>query len=333
MSGFYGADTDALRDLGQKFRAHGERLIELQGELAPRIMDASIWVGPDADAFRQSWQQRAFEFTNVADRVTDRHLDLVVEAAQQDHASAEDGDAPWWEKALDLAKIGVKGYSLYKAGKTMLEGIDDMRRLWEAFRLGPDDFARVWESLKLKNFMKLEAGGFGKLLSSVMGKFMPEPVKGLIHSDIWKKLASPLDGIPGKLAEGEKIAKLLADKADGIAKFGNKLGKAVPFLDIAFGVHSMATAEDGYGVASGALSTAGGALMLAGVAFPPLAAVGGVLSAVSLGMDLIDMGGEFFGTDPSKAVSDAVSAGVEKVGEWASDVGSAISKGLGSIFG
>lgn len=142
-------------------------------------------------------------------------------------------------------------------------------------------------------------------------------------------MGKQVDTLPLKLHEGAGLLRTIAEKLgpDALATIGKAsrvLGKVVPFVDIGVGIYQMTTVEDGYSFTSGLLSTAGGALMLAGIAFPPLAVVGGILSGASLVMDLVDMGGELFGIDPSKAVSDFV-------GDVASNVGDAVSDGVGFV--
>lgn len=332
MSGFYGADTEALRDLAARFQDGERRLGDLRVSLSSMVMDEAIWVGSDADAFRGSWSSEASpRLGAIAERVGATRTDLDHHAEEQDTAS-EPGDGSggsFWDTVGDLVKIGAKAFGLYKAGTSILSGIDDMKRLWDMYKLGPDDFSRAWESLKLRNKMTWVSEGFGKLFKTLGGQFGKA-----IPGDVWKWMGKQVDGFPTKLAEGgslvEKIgAKLGPEGLEVLGKSSKALGKVLPGVDLLVGAHQVATADDGYGKTSGVLSMAGGALMLAGIAFPPLAAVGGVLSGVSLAMDLVDLGGELFGADPSKAVSQAVSDGLSSVGDALGGIG----RGLGSIFG
>lgn len=339
---FYGADTEAVREVGERFRDAGSRLEDIQRQLSVAVMNPLIWQGPDADQLRDTWAgEVAPRLGSIADDVSGRRDELEKHAEEQDEASHEKGAL---ETIWDAIKIGVKGFSLFKAGKSILSGIDDMKRLWDAYKLGPDDFSRVWNSLKTRNYMQWASEGYGKLAKSIAGQ-----IPGAKHlGPLWDSMGKWVDGIPTKLAEGGKIISAIGDKLgpDGVAKLakGSKmLGKLVPGVDILVGGAQIAMADDGYGKVSGALSVAGGALMLAGVAFPPLAVAGAVLTGASLAMDLVDLGGEMFGVDPSKAVSDAVgnaasaagdaiSGAAESAGDAISDAAGGLKEGLGSIF-
>lgn len=339
---FYGADTEALREMGGRFHDAGRRLEEIERRLSVAVMNPIIWQGPDAERLRETWSSQVGpRLGSVATDTSGRRELLEQHAEEQDEASHERGGL---ETLWDAIKVGMKGFSLYKAGSSILSGIDDMKRLWGAYKLGPDDFSRVWNSLKTRNYMQWGSEGFSKLVSSIAGQ-----IPGAKHlGPLWESMGRWVDGIPTKLAEGGKIVSAIGEKLgpDGLAALakGSKvLGKIVPGVDILVGGAQILTADDGYGKVSGALSVAGGALMLAGIAFPPLAVAGAVLSGASLAMDLIDLGGELFGVDPSKAVSEAVGNATEAVGDAVSDAanaaGDAISdfagglkEGLGSIF-
>ena len=339
---FYGADTEAVRELGERFRDAGDQLEAIQRQLGVAVMNPIIWQGPDANQLRETWAgDVAPRLGSIAEQISGRREELETHAEEQDEASHEKGAL---EMIWDAIKIGVKGFSLFKAGKTILSGIDDMKRLWNAHKLGPDDFSRVWNSLKNRNYLQWASEGYSKLFSSIAGH-----IPGAKHlGPLWESMGKWVDGIPTKLAEGGKIVSAIGEKLgpDGLAKLakGSKvLGKIVPGVDILVGGAQIMTADDGYGKVSGGLAVAGGALMLAGVAFPPLAVAGAVLSGASLAMDLIDMGGEMFGVDPSKAVSeavgnaasatgDAISGAAEAAGDAISDAAGGIKEGLGSIF-
>lgn len=348
----YGADTEALRTLADRFREGSRRIDEIRSSLEPTVMDDSIWHGGDADTFRDTWASGVSpSFGSVVEGVVRRQGDLDKQAEEQDRTS-EPGDGSGgdggglWDKIKDIAGIGAKAFGLYKAGTKIMAGIDDMKRLLGAAKLGPEDYARVMESLKLRNAMQFASEGFSKAFKTAGGLPPFSAVPGLDHLGEWA--GKKLDALPSKLGEGSKIidnigAKLGPEGLSMLGKGSKVLGKAVPGVDILVGGHQMMNADDGYGQVSGGLAVAGGTLMAAGVVFPPLAVVGGVLSGASLAMDLIDMGGELFGVDPSQAVSDAVSEGVDtvsdavsdgadKVTDAAGDLAGDVKDGLGSIF-
>lgn len=348
----YGADTEALRTLADRFREGSQRIDEIRSRLEPTVMDESIWQGGDADTFRETWASGVSpSFGSIVEGVVKRQGDLDQQAEEQDTTSepgdgSGDGGGGVWDTIMDVAHIGAKAFSLYKASTTIMSGIDDMKRLLDAAKLGPEDYARVMESLKLRNAMQFASEGFSKTLKSLGGMPSLSAIPGLDHLGEWA--GKKIDALPAKLGEGGKIldnmaAKLGPEGLSMLGKGGKALTKLVPVFDVATGIHQIATADDGYGKVSGGLAIAGGTLMAAGVVFPPLAVVGGVLSGASLAMDLIDMGGELFGVDPSKAVSDAVSAGVDnvsdavsdgadKVADAAGDLAGGIKDGLGSIL-
>ena len=96
MSGFWGADTEALRSMGAASVRRAETLADLESMLASRI-DAMEWTGEDAEAFRADWagkvrpgmQDCFVELRQHARR-------LLNHAEEQEHASGPDsiGGAP-----------------------------------------------------------------------------------------------------------------------------------------------------------------------------------------------------------------------------------------------
>lgn len=126
---FYGADTEAVREVGERFRDAGSRLEDIQRQLSVAVMNPLIWQGPDADQLRETWAgEVAPRLGSIADDVSGRRDELEKHAEEQDEASHEKGAL---ETIWDAIKIGVKGFSLFKAGKSILSGIDDMKRLGE----------------------------------------------------------------------------------------------------------------------------------------------------------------------------------------------------------
>ena len=345
MTDFYGADTEALRTLGARFAAHANRIEEIRASLVPVVLNEAVWRGPDAEAFRSRWSSEAYpRLGTIGHDMSGKRGELEQHAGEQDQASEAEGGPSFF----DLVKIGTKAFSLYKAGKGLIDHAKDMKRLYDAWRMGPDDFSRVWESLKLRNYMKWGSEGYSKLfgtLAGQLGKVIPSEGFKAIPGDVWKWMGKQVDGFPTKLAEGGKLvekfgAKLGPEGLSFLSKSSKALGKIMPGVDILVGGVQVATASDGYGKLSGGLSMLSGGLMLAGMAFPPLAVAGAVVGGVSLAMDVVDLVGEsFFGVDPSKAVSDAVGSAANAVGETAGKaadaVGDAVSgfgRALGSIF-
>lgn len=330
---FYGADTDQLRTLAERFHASSQRIDELRSSLQSTVLDEGLWRGPDADAWRGQWQSVALpNLGSIAHDIDERRGELEKQAEEQDTASSEEGTS-LGDTLLKMIKLGTKALGLYKVGKSIVDGVKDMKRLFDAWRQGPNAFNRVWESLKLRNYMKWASDGFAKLFKTVGGKLIPG-----VPGDIWKKIGGMVDSFPAKLAEGGRIVEKIAaaigpEGVSAITKGSRVLGKIMPGVDIALGALQLNMATDGYGKTSGVLSMAGGTLMLAGVAFPPLAVAGAVLSGASLAMDVVDLGGELLGHDPSKAVSEAVGRGLDSVGSAVQDGLNSLGNRLGSIFG
>lgn len=328
MASFYGADTEALRTLSDRFREGSRRIEELRSTLEPKVMDESAWQGSDAEQFRSRWSSEvASRFGSVVEGVEKRHADLGKQADQQDEASdadggggsggGKDGDGGLLDKILKVGGIGSKAYSLYKTGKSLADDIADSKLVRSMEKMGDEAGIALVKARRLAE----APGGFQQALKTAGG--LADAIPGLNHLGEWA--GKNIDALPAKLGEGGKMMEALG-------KSGKVLGKAMPGVDVLVGAGQIATADDGYGKVSGGLSMVGGALMVAGVACPPLAVVGGVMTGASLLMDVGDLGGELFGKDPSKAVSDFTSDAAGAVGDAAKDVGGAIKDGLGSIF-
>lgn len=94
MSGFVGADVEALRFLGAQLNAQAQELEDLVRRLTVRVESAQ-WRGPDAQRFRSDWSSRysaiirsaALSMRSAAD-------DARSNAAQQESVSGADGLSP-----------------------------------------------------------------------------------------------------------------------------------------------------------------------------------------------------------------------------------------------
>lgn len=92
MTGFYGADTDALRDYAQRVQTGSTRLSELRDALQARVTSVE-WVGPDAETFRDDFSGRiAALFEQAGTALTTRRGELDSHAEEQDQASGEGGE-------------------------------------------------------------------------------------------------------------------------------------------------------------------------------------------------------------------------------------------------
>jgi hypothetical protein len=92
MSGFVGADVEALRLLGAQLGSQAEELEGLTKRLTARVESAQ-WRGPDGDRFRSDWSGRySAMIRSAAFAIRGASEAAKSNAAQQDSASgANDG--------------------------------------------------------------------------------------------------------------------------------------------------------------------------------------------------------------------------------------------------
>lgn len=89
--GFYGSDTDALRAWGDLCRGSAGDLDELMRRLEVQVQREDAWVGPDANAFRGTFNQDvAAQVRQVTRSLMDRTAEAVDHADEQDSASGPD---------------------------------------------------------------------------------------------------------------------------------------------------------------------------------------------------------------------------------------------------
>ncbi|MGP9615190.1 WXG100 family type VII secretion target [Brachybacterium sp. AOP42-B2-9] len=89
MSTFLGSDTDALRELAQRYDAQASALENSAGATV-QSAPAVSWVGPDAEEFRSSCHQVRAQLTDVLERIRRWADDFDAEADEQDAASTAD---------------------------------------------------------------------------------------------------------------------------------------------------------------------------------------------------------------------------------------------------
>ncbi|UEJ83849.1 hypothetical protein Bra3105_05920 [Brachybacterium halotolerans subsp. kimchii] len=320
MTSFLGADTDQLRDLARTFQERSRRLTEIRDDLAPLASDPAIWVGPDGDAFRDRWADVSRRIDQAAADIGTRRGDLERQADEQDAASDAGGDGS-----------GDDGGGLFGGLKDLWEGAKGIGKALSKISKGIKAF-RLFNDLQ-----KLGKAGFTAL-------------RDMIHSQYVDELGNML-AKPGRVAteflEGKGMQRL-ADITRGVmdspaTKLLGKTGaKLLPGIDIATGIHQMVTADDGWDVASGGLSTLGGTLMVVapftGPAAPIVAGVGLVASGASIAIDagkaIVENWDSISGTasdvwnSTTDAVGDAWDSTTDAVGDALGGVGDAI----GSIF-
>lgn len=140
MSGFYGADTAALRGHAVRVQTGSTRLEELRATLSAQI-GAVDWIGPDAEAFRDDFTSRVSGlFTQVTSGLDGRRGELDQHAEEQDQASdtgsdgGGGGDRSFGDLLGDLlanplTSVLATGASVLSAGAALWEGFKQGRNL------------------------------------------------------------------------------------------------------------------------------------------------------------------------------------------------------------
>lgn len=91
MSGFYGMDTQQVRDHSAACRTGMNRIEELRGALDSAVTSVT-WEGPDAEDFRDRWLQLSSgRISGLLAELEDQASQLEGEADQQDVVSDRDG--------------------------------------------------------------------------------------------------------------------------------------------------------------------------------------------------------------------------------------------------
>lgn len=333
MSGFYGANTDQLRDHAQLMVQKAQRVVELRDSLAPLVLDESSWTGPDADAFRQTWNGRvATLFGEGEQLITRRGTDLDGHAEEQDTASgvggvggsegSAEGDA--FNPFGFVGELLVKGQSAYKGFQSMMKFADAIPSAFSEFaKLKNAGLEKLWKAGYLDDLFK-GGKGWQSAAEKVLGKV----------------------GIPNSIGDFRPLSMLnkLDDVAPWLKTAGSWMGKALPAFDvISGGVQAFNGFKEGdiYDGVSGSLNSLGGALLIAapftGPAAPILGAVGAGLGIVSAGMDLGRMVYDNWDnitstvSDVGSAVADGVSNVGSAVADGVSNVGSAVADGVSDV--
>lgn len=333
MNGFYGANTDQLRDHAQLMVQKAQRVVELRDSLAPLVLDESAWTGPDADAFRQTWNGRVATLFSEGEQLISRsRTDLDRHAEEQDAASGVggaggaggDAEADAFNPLGFLGELLVKGQSLYTGFQSMVKAANAI----------PSAFAE---------FSKLKDAGLEKLWK---GAYLDDLFKG---GKGWQTAAEKALGklnIPSAIGDFRPLSMLnkLDDIAPWLKSAGKGLGKALPGVDIVSGgLQAFNGFKDGdvYDGVSGSLNALGGGLMLAapftGPAAPILLAAGAGLGVVSLGMDVGRMVYDNWDSitstvgDVGSAIADGASHVGSAIADGASHVGSTIADGASNV--
>jgi Proteins of 100 residues with WXG len=87
LMAIWGADVEQLRTLGTKLQA-GASTIEQERSNLTRLLDSTVWKGPDADHFRGEWSGAHTSALNqVIQALKDAGQKATRNANEQDQAS------------------------------------------------------------------------------------------------------------------------------------------------------------------------------------------------------------------------------------------------------
>lgn len=147
MSGFLGADTEALREQAEALRTGAQRLGELKTSLSAQVASAE-WVGPDAESFRSDFSSRVSSlFDGAIGDVGSRAQQIDEQAQEQDQVSAAGADGEGGGLLDSIGDLlanpavvtGLTAFSAVTAALDMVKGIKQIRdlgRYTEAIRRG-----------------------------------------------------------------------------------------------------------------------------------------------------------------------------------------------------
>lgn len=309
MAGFYGADTDALRDIAGVFEQRSRRLGELRETLHSAVMREEIWTGTDAESFRDRWTGVSSQFSDASEGIERRHVDLEDHAEQQDEVS-DPRDGGFLDSIGDFFKnITGDVKDLISGARKVMKGIDAFKFFNDLQKLGKAGYEGLKEMLN------------GKFIDELVDKTRgpAQKIMDFVNGKGWTRIADVAEGILDS----------------GVVKGAGKvLGKLLPGLDIGVGIHQIVTAEDGWDVAAGGLSVLSGGLLLAaplaGPFAPIVAGAGLVAGGISLGIDAGKAIVENWDTITEKA-GEAWDATKDVVGDVAEGVENFVDDPIGSL--
>ena len=174
MAGFWGADTEALRDYSGHVVRGGQALGELRDRLQQTVTSVE-WIGPDADSFRDDFTGRISSlFRNSSDLLIENSRTLEQHAEEQDDASATGGADGGGSGGGILDAIGDffrdLGEGINNAIDTIFE-VTGIKTLWN----GISDAAR---SVLDSPLVKGVTGFLGKL--GPVGQFLGSGLNSIV---------------------------------------------------------------------------------------------------------------------------------------------------------
>jgi hypothetical protein len=118
---FLGADTEQVLEHARALRTGDERVTALRDALRPTVASVT-WIGPDAEAFRETWEACSAQIAEVAGKLGSGAEHLAQEAAEQDAASDPAG------------RIDPEAYDGLLGGESWSDVINVVERIGDPFR-------------------------------------------------------------------------------------------------------------------------------------------------------------------------------------------------------
>lgn len=223
MAGFYGADTEQLRDFGELVGTSTGRLSDIAARLAAQVNSVE-WVGPDADDFRSDYAGRVNGLFDSATGLMGRfRQETGTHADEQDEASGT-GDGSFLDELKDffanpLVETAMTLKDTVMAGLKSLKAIAQGRNLAalaQALRSG-DVAADAIAAMK-SGMIDKAAGFLGKL--GTVGRFaggafgllgMYSGIKDMINPphDGWRGVGDRAAGFLGAIGGAGSLAVML----------------------------------------------------------------------------------------------------------------------------
>lgn len=118
--GMYGADIEQLRLLARKFEESGSGLLDAASILDGLVNVPEMWNGPDAERFRDEWNERGrTALLRSAEALSEGASTVARNAAEQERASAGEGGSSggtyagsYQPSAAGRASLGTDGQVL-----------------------------------------------------------------------------------------------------------------------------------------------------------------------------------------------------------------------------
>lgn len=288
---FLGADTEALRAQAELTGTGVRRLEGLSVRLGI-VVHAADWIGPDADRFREDFENRVRERIEEALEDLRRRLEeLQREAEEQDQASEDDGGGSLW---------GTIGRWLEEYEPLESDGFwGDL--LGDDGLLGLDIFAGITSAIDIAGMFDL--GTAGDVLNLVgdaatMGIAMYDGLQALQDGELFGVLDAGITfGING-LDMAFTTVGMIPHPVTKIV--GGAGGIVTGGLDVAWNALTVAAAHNPDGLGGGSPTRA--LLEGPGVIVEQLTGWGGLRE----GTDAVLGGAEDLFADGSEAIRDAV---------------------------